>query len=219
MAGNPLLTGTASFPLVGVVRNPAQAADQDSSVSIVGMSRNGSLYADGIHGAYFHPNIRGRVFAATAHGLTGVAPLAPAGTTAGFMFYNPAGSNVNMELLEITCLPVTATDVVGVLGIEVGGVPSAVGTAVTPVSCLQGNSSQTALCKAAYGSTIVAMTMLFFMDVFVQTTAGVMQGSVGTYRPEGKLILGPNSGANIFSTITQSTNLWNQSVVWAEWPM
>jgi len=219
MAGNPLLTGTASFPLVGVVRNPAQAADQDSSVSVIGMSRHGSAYADAIHGGFWHSTLRGRVFSATAHGLTGVAPLAPAGTTAGFMFYNPAGSNVNMEILEITALPVTATDVVAVLGIEVGGVPSAVGTAVTPVSNLQGNSAQTALCKAAYGSTIAAMTLLYFMPVFVQTTAGVLQGSLGTYRPNGNLILGPNSGANIVSTITQSTNLWNQCVIWAEWPL
>jgi hypothetical protein len=218
MAGNPLVGGSPSFPLVEVVRNPAQAADQDGSVSIVGGSRNGSIYADPIHGNTFHGNIRGRMFSAAANGVTGRTILAAAGTTSGFMFYNPSGSGVEMEIVEIICLPLTATDVVGVIGLEVGAPPTTVTNAVTPVSNLQGDSGQTALCKASYGSTIVAMTFLSWLPIFVQTTAGVLQGSTGIYRPEGRLILGPNGAANIISSTSQSTNLWAQSVTWIEWP-
>ena len=219
MAGNPLLGGSPSFPLVGVVRNPAQSADQDSSVNVVGMSRNGSFYADPIHGNTYHGNLRGRMFSASANTITGRTILAAGGTTSGFMFYNPAGSGVNMEVVELMVLPLTATDVVGVLGVEVGAPPTTVGTAATPVANLVGASAQTALGKASYGSTIAAMTFLFWLPLAVNTTGGVMYASMGLYRPEGRLILGPNGAANIISSTSQSTNLWAQSVTWIEWPV
>ena len=219
MAGNPLLGGAPSFPLVGVVRNPAQAQDQDSSVSVAGMGRNGNIYADPIHGNTFHGNVRGRMFSAQSNATTGRTILAAGGTTSGFMFYNPAGSGVNMEIVELMVLPLTATDVVGVIGVEIGAPPTTVGTAATATSNLGGSSAQTPLCKASYGSTIAAMTFLFWLPIFVQTTAGVLMGSNGLYRPEGRLILGPNGAANIVSSTTQSTNLWAQSVTWVEWPI
>jgi hypothetical protein len=219
MAGNPLLSGIASTPLVGVVRNPAQVADTDTTVTVVGTSRNGSLYADAIHGGNYHNTVRGRTFSATANGVTGRTILAAGGTTSGFMFYNPSGSGVMMEILELMVLPLTATDVVGVIGVEVGAPPTTVTNAATVVANLRGSSAQTNLCLASWGSTIVAMTFLSWLPTFVSTTGGVLYGTVAPYTPNGRYVLGPNSAMNIISSTSQSTNLWAQSVTWAEWPL
>lgn len=220
MAGNPLLSGTPAIPLVGVVQNPTQTQNPDVTVSPMSMGRNGDVHATPVHGSFYAATARGRVFSASAAAKTGTTLLAPGGTTSGFMFYNPVGSGINMEILEIAVMPTTATDVVGSIGLEFGAPPSVVGNADVVNSDLIGGSSQTALGKASHGSTIVAMTFLRFLPIFVQTTAGVLQGSLVVWEPNGSLILAPGGAVNIVAAITsQGANVWSQGVTWAEWPL
>lgn len=215
MANSPFLSPT----LVGSVQNPTQVSDSDGFSVPASFGRHGHLHTAHVHGPWFAATSRGRVFAAQANAATGRTILAAGGTTSGFMFYNPVGSGVNMEIIEVMVLPLTATDVVGVIGIESGAPPTTVGTAAASVSMFSGGVAQTAACKASYGSTIVAMTFLKWLPIFVQTTAGVLQGTNGLHRFDGSLVIAPGGAINIVSSASQSTNLWAQSVVWAEWPL
>ena len=218
MAQNTLFPSSPPVPLVGVVKNSTLEQDNDTTAQIISLGRHGEQHMAAIHGEMFSPASRGRVFSANANDATGRTILGAGGTTSGFMFYNPVGSGVNMEVLELIVSPLTATDVVGVIGLEFGAPPTTVANAATVRSTLIGGSAQTALCKASYGSTIVAMTFLHWLPIFVQTTAGVLQGSNVVYYPHGSLVIAPGGAINIISSTTQSTNLWAQSVTWAEWP-
>lgn len=218
MATNFPYPTSLAAPMTGAVLNPALAQNNDGNSIAAAVGRNGDLLATEIHGPYFHAVSRGATFAASAAGTTGVAILAPGGTTSGFMFYNPVGSGVNMEILELIIEPLTATDVVGNIGLEFGAPPTTVTNADSVRSGLIGGNNLTAQCKASHGSTIVAMTFLKWLPIFVQTTAGVLQGSFCLYNPWGTLVLAPGGAINIVSSTTQSANLWSQTVVWAEWP-
>jgi hypothetical protein len=200
-----------------VVQNPVANQIQDTGLAPLSVGRQGDSLTSGVHDAFYTGTARGNVFVANANDATGRTILAPGGTTSGFMFYNPVGSGINMEILEILVLPLTATDVVGVIGVEYGAPPTTVGNAATVRNTLINGNGLTALGKASYGSTIAAMTFLQWLPVFIQTTAGVLQGSSGLYIPRGTFVLAPGGAMNIVSSTTQSTNLWAQSVKWAEW--
>jgi len=207
------------FSLVGRLLNPSVIQTSDGLAAEVALGRHQQLFVDDVHGPYHALTNRGRTWSAQANAATGRTILAAGGTTSGFMFYNPASSGVNMEIIEIVCLPLTATDVVGVIGLESGAPPTTVANAATPVSNFSGGTAVTNKCLASYGSTIVAMTFLKWLPIFVQTTAGVLQGSSGIYNPWGSLVIAPGGAINIVSSSSQSTNLWAQSVTWAEYPI
>src|SRR5712691_3406175 len=107
MAGNPLLSGVPSIALVGVTQNSATTQNNDSIGAPVGMGRNGDIMSSELHGPYYQGVRCGASFVASA-AAAGIAPLAQGGTTSGFMFYNPVGSGVNMEIIEIIVEPIAA---------------------------------------------------------------------------------------------------------------
>lgn len=219
MAGNPLFPSSPPVPLVGVTENSALTQNNDGSSALVGLGRNGDLLSSAVHGQFFNAVQRGNVFSAAGNDFTGRTILAAGGTTSGFMIYNPTGSGVNMEILELLLAPLTATDVVGVIGLEYGAPPTTVTNAATVRSQFVGGRALTAQGKASYGSTIVAMTFYKWLPIFIQTTGGVLQGSSVLYQPKGSVVLAPGGAINVVSSTTQSTNLWAQSAVWAEWPV
>jgi hypothetical protein len=132
------------------------------------------------------------------------------------MLHNPVGSSVNLEVIEVSFVPTTATDVVSAISLEYGAPYTTAGTAVTARSMLVGGNAQTAQGVCSRGSTIVAMTLLFPM-AFVQSTGGIMEG-LPVFRPRG-LVVAPGGAINMVSTITQSTNVDGCAYVWAEWPV
>lgn len=219
MAQSSVFLPGSSTNMVGRTKNPAVEQVNDTLLNEFSMGRHGQVHAADIHGWFYAAASRGAVFSANANDATGRTILGAGGTTSGFMFYNPVGSTVNMEILEIETLPLTATDVVGVLGLEYGAPPTTVANAATVRGHLIGGTNQTAQGKASYGSTIVAMTFLRWLPMFVQTTAGVLQGSNGIYQPNGHLVIAPGGAVNIIASTSESTNLWAQSVTWAEWPV
>ena len=174
---------------VGRVLKPAATQINDGQPTEISLSRHGAIHVSPNTGPAYPMCAAGAVFTASANDGTGRTILAGGGTTSGFMFYNPVGSGVIMDILELLTLPLTATDVVGVLGLEYGAPPTTVANAATVRSSAPSGPNVTAQCKASYGSTIVAMTWLRNLPVFVQTTAGVLQGSNGLYKPEGSLLL------------------------------
>lgn len=214
-----LVLPAGNTPILGRVSNQSVAQIADTQPSELTLDRHGQLVVSPMLGQHSIITQRGRTFSANANDATGRTILGAGGTTSGFMFYNPVGSGVNMEIVELIVSPLTATDVVGVIGLEYGAPPTTVTNAATVRATNIGGNAQTALCKASYGSTIVAMTFLRWLPIFVQTVAGILQGSSVLYNPNGTLIIAPGGAVNIISSTTQSTNLWAQSVTWMEMPL
>lgn len=204
-------------PLMGQVVDATRQQQPDGTLTTEGLGRHSETLAQTIHQLGYMSGANGNLFSAIINGATGRTILAPAGTTSGPMIYNPIGSGINMEVLEIFAAPTTATDVVGVLGLEYGAPPTTVTNANAIVGYPIGKGA-TGQGRCSYGSTIVAMTMLIWIPVFIQTTAGVLQGSSVFYRPQG-LVIAPGGAINLVSgQTTQSTNVWAEHFIWAEWP-
>jgi hypothetical protein len=202
--------------LLGTAGNPATLQQADGGTLPVTTDHNGALLVREVGGKRYADASRGNLFVASASGFTGVAPLAPGGTTAGFMFYNPSGSGILMDIHRIVAAPVAAaTTVVAALGLEYGTPPSAVGTAATIVAMPLGASRGAPLGKAAFGSTIVAMAYLMTLGLTAESTAGIIEGQL-VFDFDGTLVLAPNTAVNIVSTITQGTAKWLQDVIWSE---
>jgi hypothetical protein len=214
MAGYPNFSSTPVQNLVGQVLNQASNQLPDGSLTNVNLGRQGDLLVSEVHGKYYAQVARGRVFSAVKS--AGSLVLAPAGTTSGLMLYNPVGSGVNLELIEFSFVPTTATDVIAGLSLEYGAPPTSGGTAVTPVNMLIGGTGFTNSGLVKSGATIVAMTLLLNLPMFVQSTGGIMPGSALTYRPDGALVIAPGGAINPVSTVTQSTNVDGVGFIWAE---
>src|SRR5579859_6275625 len=100
-----------SAAILGRVQNVSVTQVNDGALSEISLGRNGQVHVAAVHGAAYAAASRGAVFSANANDGTGRTILSAGGTTSGFMFYNPVGSGVNMEILELIVLPLTATDV------------------------------------------------------------------------------------------------------------
>ena len=204
----------------GQVVNPASAQVPDGYGAGVAMGRNNDVLTSDVHGRFFNASARGNVFVAAPSGATGRTILGFGGTTSGFCVYNPLGSGINMEILELQVSPLTATNVVAGLGLEYSTPPSAVGTAITPALANVGGRALGPVGKAAMGATIVAGSFLMWLPMMQMTTSTLTAGgSQILYKPEGALILAPGGLINICSTTSESTNVWMQHAIWAEWPV
>ena len=207
---------------LGVVNNPTTAQIFDGWGQAYTIGRNGDLLASEAHGKFFAGAMRGNVFAATGAGTTGLTIINPGQTTSGLMLGNPSGSNVNLEVIEILVAPLTATNVVGGVGLEYGAPYTAVGTAVTPVRTRINapGVNPAAAGKSSYGSTIAAMTFLQWLPLMqMNSSTLVAGGSQFLYRPDGQLVIAPGGAINIVANTTFSTNVSMQHIIWAEWPL
>jgi hypothetical protein len=215
MAGFPNYSSTPIQNLVGQVGSTATAQNPDNTVANLMLGRQGDALVSEVHGKYYAQVSRGRVFSAVKS--AGSLLLAPAGTTGGLTLYNPVGSGVNLELIEVSVVPTTATGVVAGISLEYGAPPTSGGTAVTAANMLiAGTNSFVAQGLVKTGATIVAMTLLMNLPVFIQTTANILQGSALTYRFDGAVVIGPGGAVNVVATVTQSTNVVGVGYIWAE---
>jgi hypothetical protein len=221
MTVSPFITNYPAIQLDGgQVVNPAATQIADGYGASISTGRNGDLLVGAVHGKFYAGGQRGNVFCAQANASSGRTILAAGGTTSGFMFYNPAGSTVRMEIIEILVSPITATNLVGGIGLEYGAPPSTVANAATPRCLRIGGSPAGPVCLASYGSTIVAMTFLQWLPVMQMTTSTLVAGgSQFLYRPDGMLVIEAGGAINICGNASQSANLWMQHVIWAEWPV
>lgn len=85
---------------------PSAANASDSSHIELRLGRTGDVITSALHGAYFEQNLRGNVY---SYGMTSTALSAntitlTATTTPVIGVWNPSTSNVNLVILEATCL-------------------------------------------------------------------------------------------------------------------
>jgi hypothetical protein len=205
-----------------IVINPALTQNTDSTPLVLGAGRQGEQLVSEIHGKRYVSSSRGNLYWGTS-GVAGSAPLAPGGTTGGFILYNPATSGVLVEVHQFrVSTGSTATEVISGLQLE-GSVQAPSGTLTgctvsqMPLGTSVGALTATSPAKAkVYGvATITAMTYLGNLAMSITaTTAGP---SVGLIDFDGTLVLSPGMCINVCSSITNTGKIILMDWLWSEW--
>lgn len=192
--------------------------DVGSASQTLGQGRQAELLTSDVHGKAYAATYAGNVFCAATAAAGTTIPVSTA-TAATFVFYNPIGSGVVMELIRYNAALVAATTVVGAvgLGIATGLTVAPTGLTVAPSlgnAKLGGGNAN--VCQVYTVATIVATTRFFWMSLGY---GAVTNGSLGglQYDFDGQIVLTPGSLAHVVGTAAQ-TSAAAQSITWAEWP-
>src|ERR1700733_6452542 len=131
---------------------------QDGTLQDPRLLKDGSSAVADAHARYYETNYRGGVYSAT-NAAAGVAPGTALGTAPPFTLYNPAGSPVNLAVVEATYGYISGT--YGIVSIVFCWNPQTTnanptgGTQLTPRSCRVGSPTQ-GQGLAFSGSTVAA---------------------------------------------------------------
>lgn len=199
----------------GVAFNPAPAQLVDGAGYPLTLDRHGALQASPVHDARYISAARNNLFRISAAGTTGVVINAAGGTTSGFCFGSLAGSGVNMDVHRLRVIPLTATAVVGVIGLEYGVAPVST-TYVTGVVASPIGNGAVPLCKAWNAVTIVANAWLAGLPYFIPATTNINQPGVEVDF-KGGLVIAPGFAVNVCATASQATNKYIIEIDWSEW--
>lgn len=196
----------------GAVQNIGTVNQGDGLFPVPSLGKQSEQLAALVHGDLYHAALRSKLF----HGSTAPAgvtiPISSA-TAATFLLYNPAGSTVNLEVLELIVAMANATMVVSPLLL---GVISAVPTGLTEITAtvMAGKiGSALAAGKLYSAATIVAATAFMAVSGFSATAAGMQHHPVNL---RGGLIIPPGFGVHLCGTAAQAQAAACR-ISWAEW--
>ncbi len=208
-----------------VVTNPVAQQNSDGTSLVLGAGRHGEQLVSEIHGKRYVKSARANLFWGTS-GTAGSKFIAPGQTTGSFMLYNPAASNVLVEVEQFRVAGAsTETDVIAGLALEGSvQVPSGTLTGCTVSTMPLGAGNVGALTASSsakarvYGvATIVAMTYLGNLGITIQATTSPVANGIVDF--DGTLVLYPGMCINVVSTITQSSDIIVADWLWSEWYM
>lgn len=206
-----------------VVQNPVQNQIQDTSLAPLAVGRHNDMLMSQVHGRRYVKSARSNLFWGTS-GTAGASLLAPGGTTAGFVLYNPAGSGVLVEVEQFRVVG-ASTETVVVAGLALEGsvqVPSGTltGATVSQMPLGAGNvgavtASSAAQARVYKAATIAAMTYIGGLGLTFTATTSPMP--VGLVDFDGTLVLNPGMAINVVSTISQVAAITACDWLWSEW--
>lgn len=162
---------------------------------------------------------QGAVFTATT-ALTGVAPGTAVGTTSAFTLHNPAGSNVNLVIIEGSMGYVSGTLGAGVVTWNANSDDDAAaptGTAIVEQNMKIGASGN-ALGRAFTTATIPAPTPVrVFASLGASLASSVVQPWIVRDRVDGAIVVAPGCSISLHATAAAGTSpLVVFNVVWKE---
>jgi hypothetical protein len=186
---------------------------------------HGGQLASEIHGKYFEVAKRASAFWAGTV-IAGVAlPVNAATVASKFTLYNPAGSGVDVELIEFTLGLTSATEVVNgiVMGVQTrvasggGGAPGTLTAGViNNARCDGGNASKVNFYVAAT-LTNPAVLPVYPLGMNFDATSGAMSG-INNYVFDGKIIIPPDCLVTFLTNVAAETAA-TCGLSWAEWPI
>lgn len=204
-----------SIAATGVANNPVTTSETAGIAYPITFDDTGSLQVAAVHGERWITAKKGNLFRGSG-GVAGVSVLAAGGTTSGLCFGNSSSSGVVMDVHRIRVVPLTATAVVGVIGLEYGVAPVST-TYVTGVVGSPIGGAAVPLCHLWSAVTIIAMAWLQALPYFIPATTNINQPGV-EYVLNGGLLIAPGDAINVVATASQSTNKYIVEVDWSEWP-
>jgi hypothetical protein len=207
------------------VGNPGSSKQPDGQPTALMAGIHGELLvSEAGHGRFFQPAKRGNLFVGNTV-IAGVAlPVNAATLASKFTLWNPAGSGVDVELIEFAIGIDSATEVVDGLAVGIqpqvsttGGPPTSLTELTTVWQGYGGTtpSKKAKLYSAATMTNAAVLTALMGLGVNFDATAVGLHG--GAYAFDGKIVLPPDTIATFVSTVAAITAAFC-SVSWSEWP-
>lgn len=204
-----------SITATGVANNPVTTVETAGTGYPLTLDDTGALQVSLVHGERWVASKKANLYRGSS-GVAGASVLAPGGTTSGLCFGNASASGVVMDVHRIRVVPLTATAVVSVLGLEYGVAPVST-TYVTGVVGSPIGGTAVPLCHLWSGVTIIAMAWLQALPYFVPATTNINQPGI-EYVFNGGMLIAPGNAVNVVSSATtQGGNKYFVEVDWSEW--
>lgn len=187
---------------------------QDGAQGILRQNKDGSLTVAGVHGFYTESVYRGAVFtAANAAAIAATAGLSATSTV--FTLYNPAGSGVNLALLEVTVVPSGANfgGIWLVANNTVGQAAPATNTSLTIRNALLGGGKPAAGVGLVYSTTTLAAAPVVVRQLGYYVSAA----GIGLIRDvtDGIVMVAPGAYVSVQAATAISLQV---GMIWEEIP-
>lgn len=191
---------------------------------------DGSGFVQALHGPYYEAARRGEVFHASTI-IAGKIVLVAAATLAGvFTVHNPSGSGKNIELIDFTWGPTSATTVVNTIGLLIqrslttggGGIPTSTTAGSVHRLGLSGTAnvglfySVATLTNVAIPGAVGSAFPIPFYPMMSNAATTDTAGHEMRHEFKGKIILEPDSLVSVCSNITTAT-IATMAMSWSEW--
>lgn len=186
-------------------------ASGDGAVNPARGSKDGSLIVGAGLADYQELAVRGKVFGAANQAAT-TTSAALATTYTGLIVSNPAGSLVNLVLLQLGVAVVgapVALSAIGILGGFLATGVTAHTTPLTPLSYLLNSAVSTGIGKADSAATLVGTPVILMplgVTPLTGATAQVVNPPVvlNTYDLKGSIVLAPGAYAALYTSTALS---------------
>mgnify|MGYP001574829286 CR=1 FL=1 len=201
----------------------------DTTVQKARGFKEGGQVIGHLHGKYYEHASRGNVFVASTLAAGIVVPFIAATVASKFTLLNPAGSGVNIELIDINVCQVPGSALITGLGVAfqgplttTGGNPGTltvstgqhastlVGSGVTPPCTFYSAATHTNV-------AIANLTPVIWLFNNVATTVITQQYT--NYQFDGKFIMPPDTAMLLVNNITGTQSAAAISVTYAAYPV
>lgn len=191
-------------------------------------TKDGGTAVQALHGVYYEQALRGTVYHASTV-IAGKVVLVAAATLAGvFTVHNPVNSGKNIELIDFTWGPTSATTVVNTIGLLIqrnlstgAGVPSSTTAGSVHRLGLPGVDpkglfySVATLTNVAIPGAVGSVVPIPFYPMMSNAATTDTAGHEMRHEFKGKIILEPDSLVSVCSNITTAT-IATMAMAWAE---
>lgn len=191
-------------------------------------TKDGGLAVQELHGIYYEAALRGNVFHASTVIAGKVVLVAAATLAAVFTVHNPLSSGKNLELIDFTWGPTSATDVVNTVGLLIqrgltpgAGVPSSTTAGSVHRLGLAGATnvglfySVATLTNVAIPGAVGSVVPIPFYPLISNGATSDTNAHDLRHEFKGKIILEPDSLVSVCTNVTTAT-IATMAMSWAE---
>lgn len=212
----------------GLVTSVATMRKSDGDNPTVTMGRQADMFVSEVHGKWYQAVNAGICYAASTLAAGIVVPFIAINMASKFTLHNPAGSGVNLELIDLTILQTPGTALITGLGmafqsnVTATGVPGTLTVSTGALGNLKigaGNNQKAILYSAAtlVNAAIANLSPVIWLANNVATTI-ITQGQT-IFEFDGKIIMPPDSTMSLCDSITGTQSAAAATIKWAEWPV
>ena len=214
-----------STAITGLVVDPGDAAYAAGSYPVAAQGRSGELLTSGVHGKYYAAAYYGNVFTANRTAVT--IPVVASNLVSVFSLYNPSGSGVNAELIDLDIANVLATTVVNAFGLYFQNSAAALGGATYTTVGVANTNIFSGVMGATPGNSVLFYSALTHAGTPVRYRHvggnwAVTSTDIGSihYEFDGKVIVPPGTIVSLAaSTAAGTTSGLDPQITWAEFPV
>ena len=189
--------------------------------------RQGDAFVSELHGKWFSTVDAGVCYASSTLAAGIVVPFIAINMASKLTLYNPAGSGVKLELMDLSILQVPGTALITGLGmafqanVSQTGVPGTLTVSTGALGNLKigaGNNQKAIHYSAAtlVNAAIANLSPVMWLANNVATTI-ITQGQT-IFQFDGSVIMPPDSTMSLCNSITGTQSACAATIRWAEWP-